>query len=133
MNLKNKLLLTIGLGLGISTYAQIQPVTTGAPFLRVAPDARSGGMADQGVATTSDVYSQYWNAAKYPFAQASSAVGVSYTPYLNKITNQTFLLYASYYTKLGEDDRSSLSASVYYFNMGEINLSTLVGSVVQDA
>lgn len=90
-------------------------------------------MADQGVATTSDVYSQYWNAAKYPFAQASSAVGVSYTPYLNKITNQTFLLYASYYTKLGEDDRSSLSASVYYFNMGEINLSTLVGSVVQDA
>lgn len=133
MKLKTKFLLTVGLGLGVSVYAQIRPVTTGAPFLRIAPDARSGGMADQGVATTSDAFSQFWNAAKYPFASASSAVGINYTPYLNKITNDTFLLYASYYTKLGEEDRSSLSASVYYFNMGKIELSTLVGSVAQDA
>jgi len=127
----------MGLGIGLSAQAQnlsqIRPITTGAPFLRIAPDARSGGMADQGVAITPDVFSQYWNAAKYPFAKASSAVGVSYTPYMNKLINDTFLLYASYYTKLGEEDRSSISASVYYFNMGEINLSALVGSQIQDA
>lgn len=137
MKFKTKLLLTMGLGIGLSAQAQnlsqIRPITTGAPFLRIAPDARSGGMADQGVAITPDVFSQYWNAAKYPFAKASSAVGVSYTPYMNKLINDTFLLYASYYTKLGEEDRSSISASVYYFNMGEINLSALVGSQIQDA
>lgn len=133
MKLNTKFLVTVGLGLGISGYAQnVIPVTTGAPFLRIAPDARSGGMADQGVATTPDTFSQYWNAAKYPFANASSAVGVNYTPYMNKITNDTFLLYASYFTKLGEEDRSSLGASVYYFNMGNVNLSTLVGSEVQN-
>lgn len=137
MNTKSKFLIALGLGLGVSGYAQnlsnIRPVTTGAPFLRVAPDARSGGMADQGVATTTDAFSQYWNAAKYPFAKATSAVGVSYTPYLNKITDDVFLLYGSFYTKLGEEDRSSLSASIYYFNMGSINLSTLVGNTIQDA
>lgn len=135
MKLDKKLLLTIGVGLGMTAQAQttITPVTTGAPFLRVAPDARSGGMADQGVATTPDTFSQYWNPAKYTFAKASSSVGVNYTPYMNKITNDTFLLYGAFFTKLGEEDRSTLSASIYYFNMGEVNLSTLVGSTIQNA
>lgn len=133
MSLKSRFLVTLGLGLGMVGYAQnVTPVTTGAPFLRIAPDARSGGLADQGVATSPDTFSQYWNAAKYPFANATSAVGVNYTPYMNKISNDTFLLYASYYTKLGEEDRSSLSASVYYFNMGNVQLSTLVGADVQN-
>lgn len=133
MNLKTKVLFAMGLGFGVISYAQTNPVYTGAPFLRVAPDARSGGMANQGVATTPDVFSQYWNAAKYPFANASSAVGVNYTPYMSNITNDVFLLYASYFTKLGEEDRSSLSASVYYFNMGTVDLSTLVGNTIQEA
>lgn len=133
MNIKSKFLCVMGLGLGLSGYAQTQPVTTGAPFLRVAPDARSGGMADQGVATTPDTFSQYWNAAKYPFAKASTSVGVNYTPYMSKLTNDVFLLYGSFYTKLGEEDRSSLSASIYYFNMGAIDLSTIVGTEIQKA
>lgn len=120
--------------MAVSGFSQeIRPIITGAPFLRVAPDARSGGMGDQGVATTPDVFSQYWNAAKYPFASASTAVGLNYTPYMNKVTNDVFLLYGAFYTKLGEEDRSTLSASIYYFNMGSINLSTLVGNTIQQA
>lgn len=133
MRLNNKLMITLGLGIGISGFSQnlsdIRPILTGAPFLRIAPDARSGGMGDQGVATTPDVYSQYWNAAKFPFANASTAVGVNFTPYMNKITNDIFLLYGSFFTKMGEDDRSSLSASIYYFNMGTVDLSRVVGNV----
>ena len=90
-------------------------------------------MADQGVATTPDTYSQYWNAAKYPFAEANTAVGVSFTPYLNKITSDIFLIYGSFFTKLGDEDRSSISASVYYFNMGTIDLTTIVGTTPQAA
>ncbi|MDO4225749.1 MAG: type IX secretion system outer membrane channel protein PorV, partial [Bergeyella zoohelcum] len=53
---------------------------------------------------------------------------VNYTPYMSKLTNDVFLLYASYFQFLGQEERSTLSASIYYFNMGEVNLSTLVGN-----
>ena len=126
MNLKTKLFCGLGLGLGILSYSQeIKPVLTGAPFLRISPDARAGGMGDQGVATTPDGFSQFWNAAKYPFALNSSSVSVSYTPWMGKLVNDTFLLYGSYATFLGEEERSTLSASIYYFNMGEVNLTSL--------
>ncbi|MDH5603845.1 MAG: hypothetical protein OEY51_07895, partial [Cyclobacteriaceae bacterium] len=39
-------------------------ITTAVPFLSITPDARAGGMADVGVATSPDVNSLYWNAAK---------------------------------------------------------------------
>ncbi len=52
MNLTTKLLLGFGLSAGFLGYSQdlgkVNPVLTGAPFLRIAPDARSGGMGDQG-------------------------------------------------------------------------------------
>ena len=36
-------------------------ITTGVPFLLVAADARSAGMADMGVATSADAFSQQYN------------------------------------------------------------------------
>ena len=92
MNFTKRLFLGLGLASAAFAYSQSnQTVLTGAVFLRVSPDARSGGMGDQGVATSSDVFSQYWNAAKYPFSKVSSGVGLNYTPWLSKITNDTFL------------------------------------------
>lgn len=41
------------------------PINTAIPSLSIAPDARGGAMGDNGVATTPDVNSQYWNPAKY--------------------------------------------------------------------
>ena len=104
---------------------QPNPVLTGAPFLKISPDARAGGLGDQGVATSSDNYSQYWNAAKYSFAPDYSGVAFSYTPYMSSLTSDVFLLNATYYTFLGQDERSTLGASIYYFNMGEIQLNSL--------
>ncbi|MBP7498884.1 MAG: PorV/PorQ family protein, partial [Chryseobacterium sp.] len=123
MNLTKRLFLGLGIGVSAFAFSQsgVQPVLTGAPFLRISPDARAGGMGDQGVVTSTDVFSQFWNAAKYPFAKTSSGVGVSYTPYMSKLTSDVFLLYGSFYTFLGDDERSTLSASLYYFNMGEVN------------
>ncbi len=130
MDFTKRLLLGLGLSVGLTASAQdlskIRPVLTGAPFLRVAPDARSGGMGDQGVATSADVFSQYWNAAKYPFAKNLSGLGVNYTPYMGKLTNDVFLLYGSYYRFLGEEERSTISASIYYFNMGSVELTRIV-------
>ncbi|WP_379969141.1 type IX secretion system outer membrane channel protein PorV [Epilithonimonas sp. UC225_85] len=132
MNLTKRLFVGLGIGVGALAFSQnIQPVLTGAPFLRISPDARAGGMGDQGVITSTDVFSQFWNAAKYPFAKVSSGFGVNYTPYMSKLTNDVFLLYGSYYTFLGDDERSTLSASIYYFNMGEVDLTNFVGNEVQ--
>ncbi len=122
------------------TYAQKaevepNPVLTGAPFLRISPDARAGGLGDQGVATSTDNYSQFWNAAKYSFAQDYSGVAFSYTPYMSSLTSDVFLLNATYYTFLGQDERSTLGASIYYFNMGEIQLNSLnaaTGDIVNE-
>ena len=134
MNLTTKLLLGIGLSAGIFASAQdlnlVRPVLTGAPFLRIAPDARSGGMGDQGVVTSPDAFSQFWNAAKYPFSRTSSSVGLNYTPYMGKLTNDVFLLYGAFHKFLGQEERSTISASIYYFNMGEVDLTQLVGSEV---
>ena len=131
MDFTKRLLLGLGLGISVAAAAQeFNPVLTGAPFLRVAPDARAGGMGDQGVATSADVYSQFWNAAKYPFSRNVSGLGINYTPYMGKLTNDVFLLYGSYYTFIGEEERSTISASIYYFNMGAVDLTRIVDNNV---
>lgn len=134
MNLTTKLLFGIGLSAGFLGYSQdlgqVRPVLTGAPFLRIAPDARSGGMGDQGVVTSPDAFSQFWNAAKYPFSKTSSSVGVNYTPYMGRLTNDVFLLYGAFHKFLGQEERSTISASIYYFNMGQVDLTQLVGTEV---
>ena len=57
-------------------------ITTAVPFLTIAADARSAGMGDMGVATSTDAFSQQWNPAKFAFAERKMGIGVSYTPYL---------------------------------------------------
>lgn len=118
--------------LSVCTFAQEQPnpVLTGAPFLRVSPDARAGALGDMGAATSADGFSQYWNPAKYAFSKSYSGIAVSYTPYMSGITDDVFLLNASYYTFLGQEERSTLSASIYYFNIGEIDLTELIGNQI---
>lgn len=123
------------LSLSVFTFAQEEqpnPVLTGAPFLRVSPDARAGALGDMGAATSADAFSQYWNPAKYAFSKSYSGIAVSYTPYMSGITDDVFLLNASYYTFLGSEERSTLSASIYYFNIGEINLTELIGTQIVD-
>lgn len=106
--------------------AQInQRPITGAVFQSIVPDARAGGLADMGVATSSDAYSQYWNPSKYLFNENYSGFAISYTPWLNEISNDTFLLNATFFKYLGDAERSTLAASIYYFNMGEVENNTI--------
>ncbi|APD07673.1 hypothetical protein UJ101_02172 [Flavobacteriaceae bacterium UJ101] len=111
---------------GSLAFAQInQRPVTGAVFQSIVPDARAGGLADMGVATSSDAYSQYWNPSKYLFNENYSGFAVSYTPWLNEISNDTFLLNATFFKYLGDAERSTLAASIYYFNMGEVENNTI--------
>lgn len=95
-------------------------ITTGVPFLSIAADARSAGMADQGVATSADVYSQQWNPAKYAFALKEHGLSFSYTPYLTNIANDISLGQVTYYNRINE--RSAFAGSLRYFGLGDIDL-----------
>ena len=100
--------------------AQDRVITTGVPFLLVAADARSAGMADQGVATAPDAYSQQYNPAKYAFALDKQGISVSYTPYLTDLVNDISLGQVTYYNRINE--RSAFAGSLRYFGLGEIEL-----------
>ena len=96
-------------------------ITTGIPFLLVAADARSAGMADQGVATSPDTFSQQYNPAKYAFAVDKSGFSVSYTPYLTSLVNDISLGQLTYYNRFNEV--SAFAGSLRYFGLGEINMT----------
>jgi len=95
-------------------------ITTGAPFLLIATDARAAAMGDMGVATSVDAYSQQWNPSKYAFSEAKSGFSFSYTPYLSKLVNDIFLGNVTYFNRLNE--RSAFAVSLKYFSLGEIEL-----------
>ena len=100
--------------------AEFAPINTAVPSLSIAPDARGGGMGDNGVATLPDVNSQYWNPAKYVFNYSQAGVSLSYTPWLRKLVNDVALVNLSGYYKLGSDDRQAIGASLRYFSFGEV-------------
>jgi hypothetical protein len=99
------------------------PVNTSVTSLAIAPDARAGAMGDIGVATEADVYSQYWNPAKYPFNIARAGVGVSYTPWLRKLVNDINLANLTGFYRIG--DYSAVHASLRYFSLGEVYLADM--------
>ena len=96
------------------------PINTAIPSLSIAPDARGGGMGDNGVASTPDVHSQYWHPAKYAFAYSKAGVSLSYTPWLRKIVNDEALVTLAGYYKLGNSDMQAIGASVRYFTLGDV-------------
>lgn len=95
------------------------PVRTSVTSQGIAPDARAAGLGDVGAATEADVYSQFWNPAKYPFAISRAGVGLSYTPWLRQLVNDIGLAYMSGYYRIG--DYASISASIRYFSLGEVS------------
>ncbi len=108
----------------ISGYLSAQEqnvITTAAPFLTITPDGKGGALGDVGATSSPDVYSQYWNPAKYAFAESNSGIGISYTPWLSELVSDIFVGYVSGYYKI--DDRSSVSGSLRYFGLGEIQMT----------
>jgi hypothetical protein len=99
----------------------LNPVLTGVPALSITPDARAGGMGDVGVATKPDENSQYWNPAKYAFMESEAGLAISYTPWLRKLVNDIDLGSVTGYWRFSE--RNTLSASLRYFSLGDLQLT----------
>ncbi|MBU2525966.1 MAG: type IX secretion system outer membrane channel protein PorV [Bacteroidetes bacterium] len=120
--MKRILIFLAALMLSFSLFSQedTRVITTGVPFLQIAPDARSAGLGDQGVATSPDAFSQFWNPAKYAFMTTKQGFTASYTPYLSDLVDDIFLGSASYYNRINE--RSAIGVGFRIFSLGDIEL-----------
>jgi hypothetical protein len=81
---------------------QLNTITTAVPFLMIAPDSRSGGIGDAGVALSADASSVHWNPAKLAFAENEFEVQLSYSPWLRTLVQDMNLAYLSGYRKLNK-------------------------------
>lgn len=97
----------------------LYPRYVSALFLTIAPDARSAGMGDVGAASEQDVYSQYWNPAKYAFMEKNSCISFTYTPWITNLVPGVKLLSLNGYYKIG--DKNSVSSSFRYFSQGKLD------------
>ena len=125
--------LTAGLlcffGLSSAVKAQVEPinvVTTAVPFLRISPDARSGGMADMGVATSPDASAGLWNIGKVAFNESKGGIVATYTPWLKDLVNDVYLASLIGYYKF--DENQAISASLRYFSLGNIQFTDALGN-----
>lgn len=116
-------------GLNTTVKAQVEPlnvVTTAVPFLRISPDARSGGMGDLGVATSPDTYSGLWNGGKVAFNTGKGGIGATYTPWLKDLVNDVYLATLAGYYKFA--DNQAIYGSVRYFSLGNITFTDNLGN-----
>lgn len=101
-------------------------ISTAVPFLMIAPDARGGGMGDVGSATSPDVYSLYWNPAKYAFIEKDFGFGIGYVPWLRGLVNDIGLASLSGFKRFG--DKQAIAASLRFFSMGAVMFTNDVGT-----
>ncbi len=130
MNWIKSLSLLVGIALATQVYAQPRSVvTTSVPFLRISPDARSGGMGDVGIATRPDASSTFWNIGKAAFNEDQAGINLTYTPWMKDIgVSDVYLIAASGYYKL--DEESAITGSLRYFNLGTIQFTGFDGNAI---
>jgi hypothetical protein len=119
-------LLFCGISSTVKAQDKINVVTSAVPFLRISPDARSGGMGDIGVATTPDIYGGLWNGGKVVFNQAKGGVGATYTPWLHDVVDDVFLASLAGYYKFA--DNQAIYGSLRYFSLGDIQFTDAFGN-----
>ncbi len=99
---------------------------TAMPFLRIAPDARGGAMGDIGITVTPDPNAIHYNAANLAFVEKSTALALTYTPWLRELNlNDVYLLHFSGYKKLSKLE--TIGFGLRYFSLGEINFTDVQG------
>jgi hypothetical protein len=116
-------------GVSNNVMAQADPinvVTTAVPFLRISPDARSGGMGELGIATSPDSYSGLWNIGKAAFNTSKNRVAATYTPWMKDLVNDVYLASVSGFHKISDDQ--AITAAVRYFSLGNITFTDNLGN-----
>lgn len=92
---------------------------TAMPFLLISPDARSGGMGDVGIASPAGANAMNYNASNLVFAEQSSGVSFTLTPWLRELQlDDVYLFYGTAYTQI--DNLQAIGLGLKYFSLGDI-------------
>ena len=114
MKTKMVFLLIAMMVMGNGFCQQSNVILTAPDILSVFSDPRGISLGNSGVASEADVFSMYYNPAKYAFIKDTTSFGLSYVPMVTFNSNFVSLAYAQ---KLGKI--STIAASIRYFNLGE--------------
>lgn len=101
-------------GMAVSLYGQTG--SSAVNFLRIEPDARSGGLAGVGSTILDGGYGGYYNPALLGW-QRGTVAGFSYSNWLPGVGGEYRYNHVTGGIEL--DSRSSLAANITYFNLGE--------------
>ena len=110
---------------------QLNVITPAVPLLLISPDSRASALGDAGVASTADINSLHWNAAKMATLDKEMGFSVSYTPWLRELVDDIYLAYLSGYKKL--DKNSAVGISLRYFSLGKIDFTGYNGESLGSA
>jgi len=101
-----------------STAVFSQVTTTAVPFLQIAPDSRSSGFGEGGVAMAGkDPNTIFWNpAALYRIQEMK--VSITHSNWLPQLTGDLFYDYLAFVYPLDEE-LGSLGAHITFLNLGE--------------
>jgi hypothetical protein len=106
---------------------QTRAITTAVPFLMICPDARSGGLAEAGVAISTGAASNYWNPAALAFNERQVGFNINYTPWLRALGIPDINhIYLPFYYNFGSKG-GVLGASLTYFSLGNIQFTDQTG------
>lgn len=113
-------------------FEDVNTIITAVPFLRIAPDARTGALGDVGIALSADAETMWANPSKIAFAEDEMSVAVTYTPWLRQLQlRDVYLAFLSGYYKLDKDQ--ALGLSMRYFDLGSIQFTNENGDPLQTA
>ncbi len=114
----------------------VNTITTAVPFLLMSPDPVGASLGETGVATSNDVYSLYWNPAKYGATSQLQSndpshdfrAAISYSPWLRRVVKDLWL--GSFYCSKLISENSAISTSFRYFHMKDITYTDIFGIVL---
>jgi Type IX secretion system protein PorV len=97
-------------------------IQTAVPFLRITPDARSGGMGDAGIAVSADPNALHFNGSKMALSESSKSVSMTYTPWFrNSGSDNIYLLNLAGFKQFGNDkNKQAFGIDVRYFSFGTL-------------
>jgi len=117
-----------GLNTDQNLLGQLNTITTAVPFLTISPDARAAGMGDIGVATSPDANGLHWNPGKMAFVEDDAGLSLGAAPWLRRLVPDIWFYYLSGYAKVGDRKRGTVSGSLRYFSLGNIQFTDEFGN-----
>jgi len=109
---------------------RLNTIHTVVPFLTIAPDSRAGAMGDVGIATSPDVFSSHWNAAKFAFIDNNSGVGLSYSPWLRALVPDINIALLTGFVRV--DEKQVISSRLLYSSLGNIQFNDDFGNLIRN-